>query len=325
MSGGRGTASGVQAPASTVAAAPTSAALSPPARPATDDSPDSTPRTLSRREQRMSVVDNAIYIDGNRAVVPDSLDQTFEALHACPSGGHSFAWIGMLRPDEAGDPGGREGVRPAPPRGRGHDQRPSAPEAGAVRRRAVRGAAARPLRRPRGRRRDRRGPPVPRARLRHHGAARRGARPRRGAHAVGGRPGAVAPRVERRPLRGAGQGRRRLRPRAGRAAERHRRDRGAGLRRRPAGLPAHLPAVPRGDRLPACGRPARRPPRRPARRAQTTGRGHRPRAAAQPARRGRPRHPGDRAAGRVPRAAHEHPAGQRGPRRRSGRTRRWPA
>ena len=48
----------------------------------------------------MSVVDNAIYIDGNRAVVPDSLDQTFEALHACPSGGHSFAWIGMLRPDE---------------------------------------------------------------------------------------------------------------------------------------------------------------------------------------------------------------------------------
>ena len=49
----------------------------------------------------MSVVDNAIYIDGNRAVVPDSLDQTFEALHACPSGGHSFAWIGMLRPDEA--------------------------------------------------------------------------------------------------------------------------------------------------------------------------------------------------------------------------------
>ena len=48
----------------------------------------------------MSVVDNAIYIDGNRAVVPDSLDQTFEALHSCPSGGQNFAWIGMLRPDE---------------------------------------------------------------------------------------------------------------------------------------------------------------------------------------------------------------------------------
>ena len=49
----------------------------------------------------MSVVDNAIYIDWNRAVGPNTLDQTFEAFHACPSGGHSFAWIGMLRPDEA--------------------------------------------------------------------------------------------------------------------------------------------------------------------------------------------------------------------------------
>lgn len=49
----------------------------------------------------MSVVDNAIYIDGKRAVVPDSLDQTFEALHSCPAEGHSFGWIGMLRPDEA--------------------------------------------------------------------------------------------------------------------------------------------------------------------------------------------------------------------------------
>ncbi len=49
----------------------------------------------------MSVVDNAIYIDGRRAIVPDSLDHTFEALRACPDGGHSFCWIGMLRPDEA--------------------------------------------------------------------------------------------------------------------------------------------------------------------------------------------------------------------------------
>ena len=52
-----------------------------------------------------------------------------------------------------------------------------------LRRRALRGAAPRALRRPAGGRRDRRGPPVPRARLRHHRAARRGARPRRGAHA----------------------------------------------------------------------------------------------------------------------------------------------
>ena len=48
----------------------------------------------------MSVVDNAIYVDGKRAVVPDSLDQTFEALQDCPHEGHSFGWIGMLRPDE---------------------------------------------------------------------------------------------------------------------------------------------------------------------------------------------------------------------------------
>ncbi len=49
----------------------------------------------------MSVVDNAIYVDGKRAVEPDSLGHTFEALRSCPADGHSFAWIGMLRPDEA--------------------------------------------------------------------------------------------------------------------------------------------------------------------------------------------------------------------------------
>jgi magnesium transporter len=49
----------------------------------------------------MSVVDNAIYVDGKRTIQPDSLDNTFEALHSCPAEGHSFGWIGMLRPDEA--------------------------------------------------------------------------------------------------------------------------------------------------------------------------------------------------------------------------------
>jgi len=49
----------------------------------------------------MSVVDNAIYVDGRRSVVPTSLDHTFEELHECPDEGHSFCWIGMLRPDEA--------------------------------------------------------------------------------------------------------------------------------------------------------------------------------------------------------------------------------
>jgi magnesium transporter len=49
----------------------------------------------------MSVVDNAIYIDGRRAVVPSSLENTFEELHRCPDGGQSFCWIGLLRPSEA--------------------------------------------------------------------------------------------------------------------------------------------------------------------------------------------------------------------------------
>jgi magnesium transporter len=49
----------------------------------------------------MAVVDNAIYVDGKRAIEPDSLDNTFEALHSCPAEGHSFGWIGLLRPDEA--------------------------------------------------------------------------------------------------------------------------------------------------------------------------------------------------------------------------------
>jgi magnesium Mg(2+) and cobalt Co(2+) transport protein (corA) len=48
----------------------------------------------------MSVVDNAIYVDGRRAVVPDSLDHTFSELRRCPDEGHSFCWIGMLRPNE---------------------------------------------------------------------------------------------------------------------------------------------------------------------------------------------------------------------------------
>lgn len=49
----------------------------------------------------MSVVDNAIYVDGRREVAPASLDTALEALRGCPADGHSFGWIGMLRPDPA--------------------------------------------------------------------------------------------------------------------------------------------------------------------------------------------------------------------------------
>ena len=47
----------------------------------------------------MSVVDNAVYVDGRRKVAPPSLDTAFDALRSCPDDGRSFAWIGMLRPD----------------------------------------------------------------------------------------------------------------------------------------------------------------------------------------------------------------------------------
>ncbi|MCW0215298.1 MAG: magnesium and cobalt transport protein CorA [Pseudonocardia sp.] len=45
----------------------------------------------------MSVVDNAVYVDGHRAREPESLDQTVETLRDCGPG-NSFCWIGMLRP-----------------------------------------------------------------------------------------------------------------------------------------------------------------------------------------------------------------------------------
>ncbi|MBO0851259.1 MAG: transporter, partial [Pseudonocardia sp.] len=48
----------------------------------------------------MPLVNNAIYIDGKRAVRPDSLDHTYEELRRCPDSGHTFCWIGLLRPSE---------------------------------------------------------------------------------------------------------------------------------------------------------------------------------------------------------------------------------
>jgi magnesium transporter len=47
----------------------------------------------------MPVVDNAVYVDGRRAVEPKSLIQTYEVLRECPADGRSFCWIGLLRPD----------------------------------------------------------------------------------------------------------------------------------------------------------------------------------------------------------------------------------
>ncbi|BBG00647.1 MULTISPECIES: magnesium and cobalt transport protein CorA [Pseudonocardia] len=53
----------------------------------------------------MSVIDNAVYVDGRRAAAPSSVDGALAELHRCrrdqrvesPGG---FCWIGMLRPDD---------------------------------------------------------------------------------------------------------------------------------------------------------------------------------------------------------------------------------
>jgi magnesium transporter len=44
----------------------------------------------------VTVIDNAIYVDGRRAAEPDSLDETYEVLRDTGGG---LAWIGLYRPD----------------------------------------------------------------------------------------------------------------------------------------------------------------------------------------------------------------------------------
>ncbi|MCI4656784.1 magnesium and cobalt transport protein CorA [Cryobacterium algoricola] len=44
----------------------------------------------------MTLIDNAVYVDGRRLATPASLDETYATLTEC--GG--FAWIGMYRPEE---------------------------------------------------------------------------------------------------------------------------------------------------------------------------------------------------------------------------------
>ncbi|GAB3282521.1 magnesium/cobalt transporter CorA [Sinomonas notoginsengisoli] len=43
----------------------------------------------------MTIIDNAVYVDGRRAAHPETLEQTFETLEAT---GGSMAWIGLYRP-----------------------------------------------------------------------------------------------------------------------------------------------------------------------------------------------------------------------------------
>jgi magnesium transporter len=51
---------------------------------------------VARRGDPMTVIDNAIYVDGRRVATPETLDETFEAMKA--RGG--FAWIGLYRPSD---------------------------------------------------------------------------------------------------------------------------------------------------------------------------------------------------------------------------------
>jgi magnesium transporter len=44
----------------------------------------------------MTVIDNAIYVDGRRVATPVTLDETFEAMKAH----NGFAWIGLYRPSD---------------------------------------------------------------------------------------------------------------------------------------------------------------------------------------------------------------------------------
>ncbi|MEJ8279213.1 magnesium and cobalt transport protein CorA [Pseudonocardia spirodelae] len=51
----------------------------------------------------MSVIDNAVYVDGKRAAAPDHVDTAVDELRRCrgdhADGSTAFCWIGMLRPD----------------------------------------------------------------------------------------------------------------------------------------------------------------------------------------------------------------------------------
>ena len=180
----------------------------------------------------MSVVDNAIYVDGRRKLAPALARHRVRARCAAArtTAAASAGSACCARPGR--DRGRRRRVRPARAGRRGHRQRPPAAQAGALRRHDLRRAAPGPLRRPGRGDRARRGAPVPRAGVRDHRPARRRAGPRRGPPVPRGGPGAARARPVRGALRVLDQVVDDYVPGARRPAGRHRRDRGAGLRRR---------------------------------------------------------------------------------------------
>ena len=182
---------------------------------------------------------------GRRAPLADRRQRR---LRRRPAGGHPrhrrpqprVADRGLRRPDGLAGAlpararrarGAGRAVRPARARRRGRHPGPPAAEVRAVRRH--------PVRRPQGRAlpgRDRgggvrRAAPVPRPRLRHHRAAQRVAGPVAGAAPAGERAGAAGQGPRGGAVRDPGRRRRRVLARGRGSVQRHRRDRGPGLRR----------------------------------------------------------------------------------------------
>ena len=54
------------------------------------------PTEAPPEDHRSSIVDSAVYVDGDRIASPTSLTETYESLHQQPD---SMAWIGLYRPD----------------------------------------------------------------------------------------------------------------------------------------------------------------------------------------------------------------------------------
>lgn len=52
---------------------------------------------IPSRPTRHSLVDSAIYVDGDRTSSPESLVDTYRQLHELPA---AMAWIGLYRPDQ---------------------------------------------------------------------------------------------------------------------------------------------------------------------------------------------------------------------------------
>ena len=195
-----------------------------------------------------SVVDSAIYVDGRRVASP----RRCRDLRACAS--TPRAWPGSActgrrsRSSQSLAPEFQLHELPSRTRSRPISGRSSSGTSDTL---FVVLRAARYRGRDRGGR-VRRGPRVRRPRLRRHRPARRSAGPGRRTPPARKRARAAAAAGPRPcSTRSSTRSSTATHPVVAGVAERHRRDRDRGVPRRPQGVPAHLRAVPGGDRVPA--------------------------------------------------------------------------